>query len=134
MIFDLDPTVAFSDVKHAALDIRQRLKKRGLARVLKCTGGKGLHIIVPLAPKVTGMTSKAIPRRSLSTMEVEAPEKYVAAITKSKRLGKILIDFFRSDYTATGIASYSVRARPGAPVAVPLGWRDLARLEHANPV
>jgi bifunctional non-homologous end joining protein LigD len=58
----------------------------------------------------------------------EAPDRYVATITKSKRAGKILIDFFRNDYTATGIASYSLRARLGAPIAVPLEWRELAKL------
>jgi len=66
-------------------------------------------------------------------MVAEAPDKYVATITKSKRKGKILIDFFRNDYTATGIASYSLRARSGAPVAVPVGWRELTKLESGNP-
>ena len=65
-------------------------------------------------------------------MVEEAPDTYVATITKSKRAGKILIDFFRNDYTATGIASYSLRARPGAPVAVPLEWRELTKLKRAD--
>ena len=60
------------------------------------------------------------------TMVADAPDKYVATITKSKRLGKILIDFFRNDYTATAIASYSLHARAGVPVTVPLEWRELA--------
>jgi bifunctional non-homologous end joining protein LigD len=65
-------------------------------------------------------------------MVEQAPDRYVATITKSKRKGKILIDFFRNDYTATGIASYSLRARAGAPVAVPLEWRELPSLQRGN--
>jgi bifunctional non-homologous end joining protein LigD len=65
-------------------------------------------------------------------MVEEAPDKYVATITKSKRKGKILIDYFRNDYTATGIAAYSVRARPGMPVAVPLDWDELATLNSGD--
>ena len=65
-------------------------------------------------------------------MVEEAPDKYVATITKAKRKGKILIDYFRNDYTATAIAGYSLRARQGAPVAVPLEWRELSRLHRAD--
>ena len=65
-------------------------------------------------------------------MVEQAPDRYVATITKSKRRGKILIDFFRNDYTAAGIASYSLRARPGAPVAAPLQWRELTTLKSGD--
>lgn len=134
MIFDLDPdlTVPFSKVKEAALDIRRRLRKVGLESSLKCTGGKGLHITVPLAPKKSWDEVKKWASAFAHKMVEEAPDTYVATITKSKRTGKILIDFFRNDYTATGIAGYSVRARPGAPVAVPLEWRELTKLKSAN--
>jgi bifunctional non-homologous end joining protein LigD len=134
MIFDLDPdpTVPFSEVKKAALEIRKRLKKSGLESFLKCTGGKGLHIVVPLAPKADWNEVKGWAHAFAHKMVADEPDKYVATITKSKRIGKILIDFFRNDYTATGIASYSLRARTGAPVAVPLEWRELAQLESAN--
>jgi bifunctional non-homologous end joining protein LigD len=134
MIFDLDPdpSVSFSEVKKAALEIRKRLKKEGLESLLKCTGGKGLHIVVPLAPKRKWDEVKGWASTFAHKLVAAAPDKYVATITKSKRIGKILIDFFRNDYTATGIASYSLRARPGAPVAVPLAWRELAKLKRAN--
>jgi bifunctional non-homologous end joining protein LigD len=134
MIFDLDPdpSVPFSEVKNAAIEIRKRLKKAHLESLLKCTGGKGLHIVVPLAPKNRWDEVKGWASAFAHTMVEEAPDKYVATITKSKRTGKILIDFFRNDYTATGIASYSLRARPGAPVAVPVEWRDLTKLKGAN--
>jgi bifunctional non-homologous end joining protein LigD len=134
MIFDLDPDVSvpFSQVKQAAMEIRQRLRKVGLDSFLKCSGGKGLHIVVPLAPTRGWDEVKAWASAFAHQMVEDAPDKYVATITKAKRVGKILIDFFRNDYTATGIASYSLRARPGAPVAVPLEWRELTELKSAD--
>jgi bifunctional non-homologous end joining protein LigD len=134
MIFDLDPdpTVPFAEVKQAACDIRDRLKQTGLDSALKCTGGKGLHVVASLAPTDSWEQVKDWARTLAQTMVREAPDTYVATITKSKRIGKILIDFFRNDYTATGIAGYSLRARPGAPVAVPLKWRELTALKSAD--
>lgn len=134
MIFDLDPdpTVPFSKVKQSARDVRDRLKQVGLDSVLKCTGGKGLHVVVPLAPTASWDVVKDWARAFANKMVREAPNTYVATITKSKRIGKILIDFFRNDYTATAIAGYSLRARPGAPVAVPLQWRELTDLNSAG--
>ena len=134
MIFDLDPdqSIPFSEVKSAAREIRKRLQKAGVESYLKCTGGKGLHIVVPLIPTRSWQEVKDWSSAFAHTMVEEAPDKYVATITKSKRKGKILIDFFRNDYTATGIASYSLRARPGAPVSVPLEWRELTKVESGN--
>jgi bifunctional non-homologous end joining protein LigD len=134
MIFDLDPdeNVPFAKVKVAAIEIRQRLAQAGLESFLKSTGGKGLHVVVPLAPANRWEEVKDWAKAFAHHMVDDAPDTYVATITKSKRRGKILIDFFRNDYTATGIASYSLRARPGAPVAVPLEWRELPTLRSAN--
>jgi bifunctional non-homologous end joining protein LigD len=134
MIFDLDPdpSVPFSEVKNAAFEVRKRLKEAGLESFLKSTGGKGLHIVVPLAPTNRWDEVKGWASALAHKMVEQAPNKYVATITKSKRKGKILIDFFRNDHTATSIASYSLRARPGAPVAVPLEWRELTGLKCAN--
>ncbi|HJT20782.1 MAG TPA: non-homologous end-joining DNA ligase [Nitrospira sp.] len=134
MIFDLDPdpSVPFSEVKQAALQIRQRLKKAGLESLLKCTGGKGLHVVVPVVPTSSWDDVKGWASAFAHNMVEEAPDRYVATITKSKRKGKILIDYFRNDYTATGIAGYSLRARPGAPVAVPIDWGELTQLESAD--
>jgi bifunctional non-homologous end joining protein LigD len=121
LIFDLDPdlSVPFSEVRKAALEVKNRLHKIGLHSYLKCTGGKGLHVVVPLAPTSRWDEVKGWASVLAHHMVEQAPDQYVATITKSKRKGKILIDFFRNDYTATSIASYSLRARPGAPVAVP---------------
>jgi bifunctional non-homologous end joining protein LigD len=134
MIFDLDPdpSIPFAQVKNAAREIRNRLKRAGLESFLKCTGGKGLHVVVPLAPTNSWAEVKRWASGFAHDMVEEAPDTYVATITKSKRRGRILIDFFRNDYTATGIASYSLRARPGAPVAVPLEWRELVNLTRGN--
>jgi len=134
MIFDLDPDpiVPFTEVKQTALEIRTRLRQVGLESFLKCTGGKGLHIVVPLAPVNSWDDVKGWASALAHQMVREAPQKYVATITKSKRKGKILIDYFRNDYTATGIAAYSVRARPGLSVAVPLAWSELAGLQTGD--
>jgi len=130
--FDPDPALPFEMVKKAALDVRQRLKKSGLESFLKCTGGKGLHVVVPLAPKYPWAEVKAWASELAQEMVKDAPETYVATITKAKRKGKILIDYFRNDYTATAIAPYSLRARPGAPVALSLEWRELASLKSGH--
>ena len=134
MIFDLDPApdVPFEAVKLAAQDLRQRLKQRGLESSLKCTGGKGLHVTVALAGKDKWPEVKQFAGDFADEMVAAAPSVYVATMTKAKRTGKIFIDYFRNDYTATAIADYGVRARPGAPVAVPLSWDELKGLKSAN--
>jgi bifunctional non-homologous end joining protein LigD len=134
MIFDLDPApeVAFVALKLAAQNLRQRLRAKGLDSAVKCTGGKGLHVSVPLAGKDDWATVKSFAAALAREMVEAAPAAYIATMTKAKRAGKIFIDFFRNDYTATAIADYSVRARTGAPVALPLDWRELKDLTAAN--
>jgi bifunctional non-homologous end joining protein LigD len=133
-IFDLDPDAAvpFEAVKLAALDLRARLQRFGLQSFPRCTGGKGLHIIVPLAEKDHWDAVKAWCEGVANQMVADVPSAYVATMSKAKRKGKIFIDFFRNDYTATAIADFSVRARPNAPVAVPLEWRELKKLQAAD--
>jgi bifunctional non-homologous end joining protein LigD len=134
LIFDLDPApdVPFEALKLAAVDLRRRLKKRGLDSSLKSTGGKGLHVTVALASKDRWSAVKAFGAAVAEEMVSAAPEAYVATMSKAKRTGKIFIDYFRNDYTATAIADYGVRARPGAPVAVPLAWEELKGLKSAS--
>ena len=133
-IFDLDPDTAvpFEAVKLAALDLRERLAKLGLESFLRCTGGKGLHVIVPLAEKDNWDTVKEWSRSIAEQMVLDVPSAYVATMAKAKRKGKIFVDFFRNDYTATAVADFSVRARPGTPVAVPLEWPELKKLASAD--
>jgi bifunctional non-homologous end joining protein LigD len=134
MIFDLDPApdVPFEALKLAAQDLRQRLQRKGLESMLKCTGGKGLHIVVPLAGEDKWPAVKAFAGSLAGEMVAAAPEAYVATMSKAKRTSKIFIDYFRNDYTATSIADYGVRARPGAPVALPLDWEELKTLKSAS--
>jgi bifunctional non-homologous end joining protein LigD len=134
LIFDLDPApdVPFEALKLAAMDPRQRVGNKGLDSSLKCTGGKGLHVTVTLDGKDRWAAVKAFGAAVAEEMVSAAPEAYVATMSKAKRTGKIFIDYFRNDYTATAIADYSVRARPGAPVAVPLEWDELKGLRSAS--
>jgi bifunctional non-homologous end joining protein LigD len=134
LIFDLDPApdVPFEALKLAANDLRQRLQRKHLESMLKCTGGKGLHVTVPLAGKDNWASVKSFAATLAHEMVDAAPSAYIATMTKAKRNGKIFIDFFRNDYTATAIADFAVRARLGAPVALPLPWQELDGLESAS--
>ena len=134
MIFDLDPApeVPFEALKLAAQDLKQRLAKKGLDSILKCTGGKGLHVTVPLAGKDKWAAVKSFAGSLANEMVTAVPDVYIATMSKAKRTGKIFIDYLRNDYTATAIADYGVRARPGAPVALPIEWRELKNLQSAD--
>jgi bifunctional non-homologous end joining protein LigD len=124
--------VPFETLKLAAQDLKQRLQHRGLESALKCTGGKGLHVTVPLAGKDKWAGVKSFAGSLAEEMVAAVPEAYIATMSKAKRAGKIFIDYFRNDYTATAIADYGVRARPGAPVAMPLEWKELKNLRSAD--
>jgi bifunctional non-homologous end joining protein LigD len=134
LIFDLDPAddVPFEAVKLAAGDLRRRLRDKGLTCYLKCTGGKGLHVNVPLDEESTWAEVKAFCASIANAMVRDVPDAYVATMSKEKRKGKIFVDYFRNDYTATAIADFAVRARPSAPVAVPLEWSELDAIHAAN--
>jgi bifunctional non-homologous end joining protein LigD len=134
MIFDLDPAedVPFDAVKLAARDLRGRLRRRNLESMVKCTGGKGLHVTVPLAGKNKWAEVKSFAASVVEEMVQAAPTAYVATMSKARRAGKIFIDYFRNDYTATAIGDYSIRALPGTPVATPLEWKELDGLRSAS--
>ena len=127
LVFDLDPdaSVPFPAVTDTALQIRARLAGLGLESFVKTTGGKGLHLVVPLS---RGATWDAVHdfSRALTEEMVEAePSRYLAEASKAERSGKIFIDWLRNAYSATAVAPYSTRARPGAPVSTPLSWDEL---------
>jgi bifunctional non-homologous end joining protein LigD len=134
MIFDLDPAedVPFEAVKLAARDLKGRLRRRGLDSTVKCTGGKGLHVTVPLSGKDRWAEVKSFAASVAEEMVQAAPTAYIATMAKARRAGKIFLDYFRNDCTATAIADYSVRALPGAPVAMPLEWNELDALQSAS--
>jgi bifunctional non-homologous end joining protein LigD len=136
MVFDLDPDegLDFAAVKDAARDMKQRLADAGLESFPMLTGGKGVHVVVPLKPGHSWDEHRAFAEAMARLMAEQEPERYVANMSKKKRRGKIFVDYLRNTRGATAIAPYSTRARPGAFVALPLSWAALARAENAHPV
>ena len=127
LIVDLDPAegLGFESVVAAALDVRARLEALGLTSFCKTTGGKGLHVVVPIAPETEWMEAKAFTKRIAELMSEERPDLYLARISKAEREGRIFIDYLRNDPTSTAVGPYSTRNRPGAPVAMPVDWADV---------
>jgi bifunctional non-homologous end joining protein LigD len=132
LVFDLDPgeDVAFGVVVAAARDVRARLQRLELASFCRTSGGKGLHVVVPLVPRADWAQAKAFCHAFAETMAQEAPDKYVAHVKIADRRGRVLVDWLRNGLGATAVASFSPRSRPGAGVATPLAWREVTdRLE-----
>lgn len=127
MIFDLDPdeTLDWPVITKAAAEVRARLRKLGLESFLKTTGGKGLHIVVPIRPEFQWPAIKEFAHAFVNAMEREHPELYLTKMTKSARKGKIYLDYLRNERGATSVAAYSPRARSGGPVSMPLSWSEL---------
>ena len=132
LIFDFDPGpgVEWKHVVEAARETRDRLGELGLESFLRTSGGKGLHVVAPLARRNSWEQLKAFAHAFADDMVRRAPERYTATMSKAKRKGKIFVDYLRNQRGATAVASYSTRARTGAPVAAPLTWGELtARLK-----
>jgi bifunctional non-homologous end joining protein LigD len=123
--FDPDPELSFKYVIEGAKDIRERMGELGLESFIKTTGGKGLHVVIPLERKYGWATIKAFARAVAQSMEHDDPKCYVATASKAKRKGKVFVDYLRNELTSTAVAPYSARAREGAPVATPLVWEKL---------
>jgi len=129
LIFDLDPDVqlGWEVVVAAALDLRERLRDLGLETFVKTTGGKGLHVVVPVARRIDWDGFKEFARAVAEQLAGEHPDRYTSNPLKARRRGKIFIDYLRNARGASAIAAYSPRARVGAPVATPLTWPELER-------
>jgi bifunctional non-homologous end joining protein LigD len=127
VVFDLDPdpSVAFSEVMVTARELRAIFERVKIESFVKTAGGKGLHVCIPILPELDWEQVKDFSRRVAEAMAHQHPDRYLATATKSKRRGKIFIDYLRNARGATFIAPYSTRAREGAPVAVPLEWDEL---------
>ncbi len=127
LIFDLDPdeSLTWPTVTEAAADVRARLKKLGLTSFLKTTGGKGLHVVIPIEPKLDWAAAKDFAHRFVLAMEKANPRLYLTKMSKSARAGKIYLDYLRNERGATAVAPYSPRARAGAAVSMPLAWSEL---------
>jgi bifunctional non-homologous end joining protein LigD len=118
-------------VVEAARDVRARLSKLKLKSFLKTSGGKGLHVVLPIKPTPWN-EAKTFAQNIAASMAADSPERYTATATKSGRSKRIFIDYLRNSREATAVAPYSTRARPGAPVSVPIEWSELGSLKSAN--
>jgi bifunctional non-homologous end joining protein LigD len=128
VVFDVDPApgLAWEAVVETAVELRATLDGLGLASFVKTTGGKGLHVVVPLVRRHGWDAVKAFSRAVAERLVRRRPDHYLATASKEKRQGKIFLDYLRNTRGATAGAAYSTRAHAGAPVATPLAWEELA--------
>jgi len=128
IVIDLDPApdVEWRKVVAGAKEVRNYLTQYQLNSFVKTTGGKGLHVVVPILPEYDWDEVKEFTHVFVQFMEQLNPQNYISKMTKSKRKGKIFVDYLRNQRTATAIAPYSTRARLHAPVATPLAWDELS--------
>lgn len=127
--FDLDPDegLAWERVTEAAVDIREALRAIGLESFAKTTGGKGLHVVVPLQPRLGWDEVKAFTKWVADQFVAQSPDRFTANMAKRARHGRIYIDYLRNSRGATAIGAYSPRARPNAPVSTPLSWEEVEK-------
>ncbi|MEO7383659.1 MAG: DNA ligase D [Novosphingobium sp.] len=130
LIFDLDPDegLDFAHVRRAALDLKQHLADLGLICFAMLSGGKGLHVVVPLTPCAEWPEVTDFAKRFATALSLAEPERFVATMAKAKRKGRIFIDWLRNQRGSTAVLPWSVRARSGAPVATPINWSELPDL------
>ena len=133
LVFDLDPGpgTQWKDVAAAAREVRDRLSALKLKCFLKTSGGKGLHVVLPIRPTPWAV-AKDFSHAIAAAMAADSPERYLATATKSHRTNRIFVDYLRNSREATAVAPYSTRARPGAPVSVPIEWDELRGLKSAS--
>ncbi len=131
-MFDLDPgdDVSWKEIVAAAREVRERLEAVKLESFAKLSGGKGIHVVVPVAG-TDWDTTKNFSQKIALGMAADSPQRYVGKMTKALRKGKIFIDYLRNTREATSVAPYSTRARPGAAVSAPLSWEELGRTKSA---
>ena len=132
LILDLDPhpDVGFADLAQAAHDVDNALSALGLRSFVKSTGGKGLHVVAPLEPELDWAEHLSLARSVAENLAARHPGRYLTNARKSMRKGKIYVDYLRNGRGASAVAPYSLRARAGAPAAVPLGWDELSASDH----
>jgi DNA ligase D-like protein (predicted polymerase) len=130
LVFDLDPGegVSWTQIKAAAREIRTRLREAGLESFVRLSGGKGLHVVVPIVPDADWERARDFCEAFAQALAASAPERYVATMSKARRTGVIFVDWLRNGRGNTSVCSWSLRAREHATVAVPLRWEELARI------
>ena len=134
MIFDLDPApeLPWMQVVEAAQLIRALLDDIGLKSFVKTTGGKGLHVDVPLKPERSWNEVKLFSKAIAKHLEKTIPDRFTSSLSKSKRVDKLFVDYLRNTEGATAVAAYSTRALANAPISTPIGWDELDADMHAN--
>lgn len=134
LVFDLDPDegLDWADVQNAAFEMRDTLLGLGLESGVIVTGGKGVHVWMAMRRTRGWDTVRLFAKTFAHVMAARYPDRYTATMSKSKRKGRVFIDWLRNERGATAIAPYSLRARPGAPVAVPVTWDELREMDSAN--
>jgi bifunctional non-homologous end joining protein LigD len=134
MVFDIDPDegLDFGQIKQAAVDIRDVLDVLGLRSWALLSGGKGVHVVVPLVPEADWPAVKAFCQNFAKLMAKSDPERFVANMSMARRKGRMFLDYLRNGQGATAICPWSTRARAGGSVAVPVTWDELAGIERAN--
>jgi bifunctional non-homologous end joining protein LigD len=134
LVFDLDPDVGlgWDTVKQGAVVVRDALASLDLESFAMLSGGKGIHIVAPLTPRATWPTVKDFAERFTRAMAADKPELFTANIRKKERKGRIFLDWLRNQRGATAVMPYSARARERAPVATPIAWAELDRIEGAD--
>ena len=134
LVFDLDPdpSVPFAEVKRAAHDFRALLEAAGLKTFPLLTGGKGIHVVAPLVPKLSWSELKSFARGVAMRLAKDEPQRFTAKMTKARRKGKVYIDYLRNERGASAIAPYSPRARETPSVATPVSWTELSLIERAD--
>ncbi|MDQ2764967.1 MAG: DNA ligase D, partial [Pseudomonadota bacterium] len=131
LVFDLDPDegLGFAEVKKAAIDLKDHLADIGLVSFALLSGGKGVHVVVPLTPDAEWPTVKDFADRFSRALAQAEPDRFTATMSKAKRKGKIFIDWLRNQRGSTAVMPYTVRARAGAPIAVPVAWSELSDID-----
>ena len=134
LVFDLDPDegLDFAAVVSAAFHVHDLLAEIGLVTFPMVTGGKGVHVIAPLTPSAKWPQVKDFAHRFALALAQAEPDKFTAALAKAKRKGLIFVDYLRNQRGATAVMPYSARSRAGGPIAVPLSWEELRRLDNAS--
>jgi bifunctional non-homologous end joining protein LigD len=134
LIFDLDPApeVSWEQVVDGARQVRDFLQELGLEGFVKTTGGKGLHIVVPIERRHDWDDAKSFCKRVAESIAIAAPDRCTTNMSKTARTGKIFVDYLRNARGATAVAPYSMRANPNANVSVPLAWEELGPRMHSD--
>lgn len=134
LIFDLDPSdTHFELVKDTALTFKALCDELNLSSYPMVTGSKGIHVLIPIRPELPFDDVREIARELCEHVAAQHPTQLTTEVSKDKREGRLFLDYLRNSYAQTSVAPYSVRAKPGAPVATPLHWDEVPKLQNAHP-